>query len=118
MLYLYLGYVVIQFYAIFNVFTKNTVAPSAVFFSLIVFVIWSFVPIIGYAIAKAFGACGQSNKTILVVAGMVIALIENSFTYFNLIEEQQYNIVTIIVFILFFIVAYLPLSKAKTADLS
>lgn len=111
MLYLYLGYVVIQFYAIFNVFTKNTVAPSAIFFSLVVFVIWSFIPIIGYAIAKSFGACGQSNKIILVVSGMIIALVENGLTYFNLIEEQQYNIATIIVFTLFFIVAYLPLNK-------
>jgi len=117
MLYLYLGYVVAQFYAIFNVFTKNTVAPSAIFFSLVVFVIWSFIPVIGYAIAKAFGAGGQSNNITLIVSGMIIALIENSLTYFNLLEEQQYNIATAIVFGLFFIVAYLPLSKQKIASL-
>ncbi|PKI13205.1 hypothetical protein [Colwellia sp. 12G3] len=116
MLYLYLGYVVIQLYAIVGVFSKNTVAASAVFFSFVVFVIWSFIPILGYAFAKAIGARGHSNKVTLLVSGILIALIENALTYFNLLTHKQYNIGTIIVFLLFFLVAYLPRYKEKTSS--
>lgn len=117
MLYLYVGYVVIQLYAIVGVFSKNTVAASAIFFSIVVFVIWSFIPILGYAFAKAIGAHGQANKLTLFFSGAIIALIENSLTYFNLLSDKQYNVGTIIVFSLFFIIAYLPLNKRKMASL-
>ncbi len=110
MLYLYLGYVVSQLYAIIGVFTKNTVAASSIFFSLIVFAIWSFIPILGYAFAKAIGAHGHTNPVTLLVLGISIALIENGLTYFNLLTHQQHNISTIIIFILFFLCAYLPLN--------
>ena len=113
MLYLYLGYVVIQLYAIVDVFSKNTIAPSAIFFSLVVFVIWSFIPILGYAFAKAIGAHGHTNKITLLVSGIIIALIENGLTYFNLLSDKQYNIGTSIVFLLFFLIAYLPLSTKE-----
>lgn len=113
MLYLYLGYVVTQFYSIVGVFSKTTVAPSALFFSLVVFVIWSFIPLMGYLLAKKIGAKGHATKVTLLIAGIVIALIENSLTFFNLINEQHYNIGTALVFFLCFIVAYLPLSKKQ-----
>ncbi len=113
MLYLYLGYVVTQFYSIIDVFLKNSVAPSAIFFSLVVFVIWSFIPVLGYPLAKAIGAKGYADKIPLVFAGIVIALIENGLTYFSLISDKQYNIGTAIVFLLFFMLAYLPINKAK-----
>jgi len=50
-----------QLYAIIGVFSKNTVAASAIFFSLVVFAIWSFIPILGYAFAKGIGAHGHTN---------------------------------------------------------
>ena len=118
MLYLYLGYVVIQLYAIVGVFSKNTVAASAMFFSLVVFVIWSFIPILGYALAKAIGAHGHNNKLTLFVSAIIIALIENGLTYFNLLSNKQYNIGTTIVFLLFFLVAYIPLAKQKVSRCS
>ncbi|PKG85206.1 hypothetical protein CXF85_06305 [Colwellia sp. 75C3] len=118
MLYLYLGYVVIQLYAIVGVFSKNTLAASALFFSLVVFVIWSFIPILGYALAKAIGAHGHSNKLTLFFSAIIIALIENGLTYFNLLSDKQYNIGTTIVFLLFFLVAYIPLAKQKITRFS
>lgn len=117
MLYLYLGYVVTQFYAIADVFSKNTVAPSAIFFSLVVFVIWSFIPLLGYLFAKSIGAKGHANKPTLLIAGIVVALIENSLTYFNLLSDKQFNIGTGIVFLLFLLIAYLPLNKQKMASM-
>jgi len=116
MLYLYLGYVVTQFYAIVDVFTRNTVAPSAIFFSLIVFVIWSFIPVLGYLLAKTIGAKGYASTLNLFLGGIVIALLENGLTYFNLLSQQQYNIATAIVFFLFFLLAYVPLNKPKLAS--
>jgi hypothetical protein len=117
MQYLYLGYVVTQFYALVDVFTKNTVAPSAIFFSLVVFVIWSFIPVLGYLLAKSIGAKGYASKLNLFIGGIVIALIENGLTYFNLLSQQQYNIGTAIVFLLFFLIAYLPLNKPKFVNI-
>jgi len=113
MLYLYLGYVITQFYAIADVFSSNNIAPSAMFFSLVVFVIWSFIPVLGYTLAKSLGALGHSNKFVLLIAGVTIALIENGFTYFNLLTDKQYDIGTAIVFILFFLFAYLPIKEQK-----
>jgi hypothetical protein len=100
------------------VFSKNTVAPSAIFFSLIVFVIWSFIPVLGYLFAKVIGAKGYASKVVLFIAGIVIALIENALTYFYLLKEQQYTIATVIVFLLFFLLAYLPINKLKQAKTS
>jgi len=117
MLYLYLGYVVTQFYSIIDVFSKNNVAASAIFFSLVVFVIWSFIPVLGYPIARAVGAKGNASKTTLLVAGVAIALTENGLTYFNLLSDKQYNIGTAIVFSLFFFFAYLPLTKPKPTQI-
>ncbi len=111
MLYLYLGYVVTQFYAIFDVFTKATIAPSAIFFSLIVFIIWSFIPVLGYFFGKMLGARGLANNITLFIAGIVVALIENGLTYFNILNDKQFNIGAAVVLVLFFFIAYLPLNK-------
>ena len=118
MLYLYLGYVITQSYAIVGVLSKNDLAPSALLFSLVVFVIWSFLPVLGFVLAKVLGANGYAKKLTLLLAGVSIALIENGLTYFNLLSEQQYNIGTSIVFLLFFLVAYLPLNKQRISSLS
>jgi len=117
MLYLYLGYVVTQFYAIADVFSKETIAPSALFFSLVVFVIWSFIPVLGYFFAKLLNAKGHATKFTLLVSGVIVALIENSLTYFDILNNKQLNIGTAIVLLLFFLIAYLPLSKQESVTL-
>jgi hypothetical protein len=116
MLYLYLGYVVTQLYAIADVFTKNTVAPSAIFFSLVVFAVWSFIPVLGYFFAKMLGAPGHKSKMVLLVMGITIALIENGFTYFNILTDKQFNIGTALVLLLFFLIAYLPLNRQTSTN--
>ena len=116
MWYLYLGYVVIQFYAIADVFSRNSLAASAVLFSIAVFIIWSFTPMLGYLLAKALGAKGYAKKIPLLLCGVIIGLSENALTYFNLIAEKQYNIGTALVFILCFVIAYLPLNRQELAS--
>ena len=117
MLYLFLGYVITQFYAIAEVFSRTDIAPSAMFFALIVFIIWSFLPVLGYALAKNFGALGHSNHTVLILAGVIIALLENGLSYFNFLSDKQHDIGTAIVFTLFFAFAYLPFKRTELASL-
>ena len=83
----------------------------------LVLVIWSFIPVLAYLLAKSIGAQGQANKVTLFISGVVIALVEHGFSYFNLLTDKQHDISTAIVFLLFFLVAYLPLHKQQTADL-
>jgi hypothetical protein len=111
MIALYIGYLLVQTYSIIGVFFKNDIAPSAVVFSIIVFIIWSFIPLLGYPLAKLVGAKGLSNKPMLFTFGVGIALLENSWFYFNWLVKGEDLISTIIVFGLFFIVAFLPLKK-------
>ena len=81
MLYLYLGYVVTQLYAITEVFSTPP------------------------------GAQGQASKVSLFISGVVIALVEHGFSYLNLLTDKQHAISSAIVFLLFFLVAYLPLNN-------
>ena len=90
MLALYFGYLLVQTYGIIDVFMKNTIAPSAAFFSIIVFLIWSFIPLLGYAAAKALGAKGIASKPLLVILGICIALFENSWFYFEIIAAGRF----------------------------
>jgi hypothetical protein len=111
MLALYFGYLAVQTYSIIDVFMKNTIAPSAAFFSIIVFVIWSFIPLLGYLLAQVCGAKGIASKPLLFLLGIGVALFENSWFYFDLLTKGEDLFATVIVFILFFSLAYLPLTK-------
>lgn len=111
MLALYFGYLIVQTYGIIDVFLKNTIAPSAAFFSIIVFLIWSFIPLLGYLLAKSLGAKGITSKPLLCLLGFTIALFENSWFYFDWFVKGEDLFATVIVFSLFFSLAYLPLNK-------
>ena len=71
---------------------------------------------LGYLLAKALGAKGYAKKIPLLLCGVIIGLSENALTYFNLIAEKQYNIGTALVFILCFVIAYLPLNRQELAS--
>jgi len=111
MLALYFGYLAVQTFGIIDVFLRNTIAPSAAFFSIIVFIIWSFIPLLGYLLAKALGARGTTSKPLLFIAGSSIALFENSWFYFDLFTKGQDLFATVIVFILFFVLAFIPSNR-------
>lgn len=108
---LYLGYLLVQTYSIIDVFFKNTIAPSAAFFSIIVFIIWSFIPLLGYFLAKLLGAKGISSQPILLIIGFSVALFENSWFYLGWLVKGDDFLATAIVFGLFFSVAFLPFKK-------
>jgi hypothetical protein len=80
---------------------------SALFFSIVVVLFWSFIPIVGYLFAKILKANGELGNRTLFVFGFVIALIEKSLYYFEFLTKEQVTIGTLVAFLLFFIVAYL-----------
>ncbi len=110
-LYLYLGYFLVKLYSVANVLFRENLVFSALFFSIIVFFIWSFIPVLGYLFAKLIGAKGQSSTKILLIIGAGVGLLENALFYFNILTPYQGDIGMLIVTGLFFITAYFSLNE-------
>lgn len=75
--------------------------------------IWSFIPVVGYWLAKLLKANGQASKYLLFIFGVSVGLIEDSLFYFDLLTAKQNTIGTLIVFILFFIIAFISINNIK-----
>lgn len=112
-MYLYLGYLLVQFYPLINKLFQSKISLSAIIFSIAVVFIWSFIPFVGYWLAKLLKANGQASKYVLFVFGIGIGFIENSLFYFEILTNKQNTIGTFLVFILFFIIAYIPPHKTE-----
>jgi len=109
-LYLYLGYFLVKFYSVVGVLSQEKIALSAIFFSIVVFFIWSFIPVLAYLFAKLIGAKGRSSAKVLFVVGTSAALLENALFYFNVLTPYQGDLGTLIVMGIFFITAYFTLA--------
>ncbi|MDO6446132.1 hypothetical protein Q4493_10130 [Colwellia sp. 1_MG-2023] len=111
MLYLYLGYLIIQLYPVSNkLFTEN-IAVSAIFFSLIVFLLWSFIPLIGYLSSMLIKILPKYNKRFFLAYGAMVALVENGLFYVDILTYEQNVLSTGISAALFFLVPFIPQSK-------
>ncbi len=88
---------------------------SAMVFSVVVVFIWAFIPFIGYLLAKSFKAKGKTSKHVLFTYGIGVGLIEYGLLYFDVVSNKQNTITTILVFCLFFIIAYLSTNKTELA---
>ncbi len=113
---LYLGYLIFQLYLVIGLFFKVSISASAVFFSVIVFLIWTFLPLAGYLIAKLLGARGTATNRVLFCFGLTIGALEQAWFYFNITSQEQGNLSTFIVFVLFFCVAYISLPTDKATE--
>jgi hypothetical protein len=116
MLHLYLGYLFIQLFSVVDKVFSGNIATSAMFFSIIVFLIWSFVPILGYVFSKLFRILPSYNKLFFLGYGIFVSLIENGLFYFNILSYEENVLSTSISFALFFIIAFIPQPK-KSAEL-
>jgi len=112
-LYLYLGYLLVHFYPLIIKLFELNISISAIFFSIIIVFIWSFIPFLGYWLAKLFKAKGKVSKYILFTFGIGIGLIENSLFYFDFLTNKQTIFGTFVAFFLFFIVAYISTNKTE-----
>lgn len=111
MLYLYLGYLFVQLFPVANKLLNENIATSAIFFSVIVFLIWSFIPLLGYIVSKLFRILPTHNKVYFLMYGASVALFENALFYFNVLTYEQNVMSTGISAVLFFIVAFIPQTK-------
>lgn len=115
-LYLYLGYLSVQFYALITKLLESSIPFSAIIFSTIVVLIWSFIPVIGYWLAKVFKSNGKANNLTLYVFGLCVGLLENSLFYFDFLTQKQMTWGTLIAFVLFFIFGYISINNTKKQD--
>jgi len=111
MLYLYLGYILAQSYAVIEKLILSNIAPLAMFFSVVVFIIWSVFPVLGYLLAKICKAKGNLNNKTFLVCGLALGAVENVLFHFNILSYGQESVGTLIVFCLSFALAYVSLKK-------
>jgi hypothetical protein len=112
-LYLYLGYFLVKLYSVFDVLSQENIALSALIFSIVVFFVWSFIPVLAYLFAKLIGAKGRSSAKVLFVIGASAALLENALFYFDVLTPYQGDRGTLIVMGIFFITAYFSLTTPR-----
>lgn len=113
MLYLYFGYFVVQFIPLIERLFFSNISILAMFFSVVVFFLWSFIPVLGYLLAKILKANGNLNKYFLFAFGAGAGLIENGLYYFDILTYDENVLVTLLVCMLFFICAYISKDKTK-----
>ena len=111
MLYLYLGYVLAQLYAVIEKLLTESISPVAMFFSIVVFIIWSTFPVAGYLLAKAFKAKGNLSNKALLASGFALGFVENILFHFNILPYGWESAGTFIVFGLSFGLAFVYLVK-------
>jgi len=118
MIQLYFGYLLVHLYSVIGMFFKATMTIETIIFSIIVFLIWSFVPVLGYFIAKVAGAKGEMNLWMLFFSGALVSLLENILFYFNVLSIEQNSTGTLFAFVLFFIIAFISIKSKKLVKTS
>ena len=110
-MYLYLGYFLVQLYPLIVKIFQLNITVLAIFYSFIVVFIWSFIPFLGYGVAKILHpSSSRPGKYTLLVQGFGIGITEASLFYFELLTDEQSTLAPLVVFLMFFLVAYLPIN--------
>lgn len=89
MLYLYLGYLLGQSYTAVQVMYHAQISFMALIFSIIVFLIWTFFPVLPYGAAKLMGARNKHNGFLLFAVGVSVSLLEKLLAYSGLLDTQE-----------------------------
>ncbi|MFC3153207.1 hypothetical protein ACFOEK_19365 [Litoribrevibacter euphylliae] len=122
MLYLYLGFLLANTYSVVKVIYTSGIPFLTIVFSVIVFLIWSFFPVMGYGLARLLGAKGHANKYTLLGLGIGICLIEKLLYEQGILANidgylvEGYVGITVTA-IMFFIAAFIPFEKGLSAVL-
>lgn len=115
MLYLFFGYFLSQFIPLIERLYTSDISLSALFFSLIVFVLWTGIPMLGYLLALYFRANGNLNKYVLIASGAITGSIENALFYFDVLAYEQNWFATFTVSSVFFIIAFISINKTSVS---
>jgi len=111
MIYLYLGYLSTQIYSTYSVIVDASMPFSALIFSIVVLLIFSFIPILGYVIGYMYGFRHRFSNLQLLLIGCGIGWVENAFFYFELFNRNQLEMVLLIATITFFAVNFININK-------
>lgn len=111
MLYLYLGFLFAQSFSVAQVIYNANIPPLTIAFSIIVFLIWSFFPLLGYGVARLFGAKLECSKYWLLFLGICISVIEQLLFHFEVLTTIDGYFTMLVTAGLFFTIAFLPLKK-------
>lgn len=113
MFYLYFGYVIAQSISVIEKFSVSNISASAAFFSIIVFLIWSFFPITGYLVAKLFKAQGQLSSMMLFIFGIGLGVVERSLYYLEVLAYGEENTSLAIAFALSVVIGFISINAKK-----
>lgn len=113
MLYLYIGFVFAQSFSVAQVIYNANIPPLTIMFSIIVFLVWSLLPLLGYGAARLMGAKLECSKYLLLFLGISISVIEQLLFHFDVLTTVDGYLTTLVTAGLFFAVAFLPLSKSS-----
>ncbi len=109
--YLYLGFLLGQSFSVVQVIYNASIPLLTIVFSIVVFLTWSFLPLMGYALARLLGAQLKYTKYWLIALGLMISLIEQVIYYYDVTTSKDGYATILVTASLFFAVAYLPLSQ-------
>jgi hypothetical protein len=113
MLYLYLGFLLAQSHSVIKVIYTADIPLLTILFSIVVFLIWSLFPVLGYALARLIKAKGYCNRYVLFLLGFSISMIEQVLFQLDILNRKDGYATMLVTTSLFFIVAYLTLNKKK-----
>jgi hypothetical protein len=111
MLYLYLGFIFAQSFSVADVIYNANIPPMTIVFSIIVFLVWSLLPFLGYGLAKLLGAQLKCSKLLLIILGVCISIIEQLLFHFDLLTTMDGYLTTLVTAALFFIITFIPWHK-------
>lgn len=89
MFFLYLGFMLGQSYSVIQVIYQADLPLLTILFSILVFLIWSFIPVLGYVFARYFFGRPILNRWQLSAAGLMISLFEKSLYSLELVTRQD-----------------------------
>ncbi len=111
MLYLYFGFLIGQSFPVIKTLYNANLPLLAVGFSIAVFIIWTFVPTLGYLLAKLTGAKPTYNRLTLFILGAIVCIFEKVLFHFDILTTTDGYLPFIISAICFFIIAYVPINR-------
>jgi len=93
MLYLYLGFLLAQSHSVIKVIYNANIPPLTIVFSITVFMVWSFIPVLGYPIGKVLAKYTRTksycNMYVLFGLGCSISFIEQALFYFEIFSKRD-----------------------------
>ena len=117
MLYLYLGFLLAQSHSVIKVIYNANIPPLTIVFSITVFMVWSFIPVLGYPIGKVLAKYTRTksycNMYVLFGLGCSISFIEQALFYFEIFSKRDGYYTMIVTASLFFATAFLALNSKQ-----